>query len=76
MIKIGQYDCIKETAGSEFNILPRDMASNIPYKIHMFIFPWAPSLGFIEYLEHLKFLEYLPGGEHEGLGVQMAENQY
>ena len=37
-----------------------------PYEMHMFVFSWDPALGFMQYLEHLKFLEYLLGVEHEG----------
>ena len=67
--KIGQYNnymYIKQTAASsDFLFLSRDRVSNIYYKMHMFLFSWDPSLGFMQYLEHLKFLEYILGVEHE-----------
>ena len=65
MIKIGQYDCIKQTASSDFLFLSRDRVSNIPYKMHMVVFSWYPALSFMQYLEHLEFLGYLLEVEHE-----------
>ena len=66
MIKIGQYNCIKQTASSEFYFLSRDRISNSPYKMHMSVFSWDPTLRVKQYLEHLMFLEYILGVEHEG----------
>ena len=54
------------TASSEFLFLSRDRVSNIPYKMHVFVFSWDAALAFMQYLEHLKFLEYILGVEHEG----------
>ena len=53
---------------SEFKVLSRDRVSNIPYKMHMFVFSWDHTLRFRKcmYLEHFKFLEYLLGVEYEG----------
>ena len=66
MIKIGQYNCIKQTASFAFKVMPRDSVSNIPFKLHMFMLSWDLTLGFMQYLEHLKLLDYLLGDEHEG----------
>ena len=41
--------------------------------MHMLMLSWDPTLGFMQYLTHLKFLEYLLGVEHE-VG-RMAEDQ-
>ena len=35
-----------------------------------------PTLGFIQYLEHLTFLEYLLGLHMKGVGLQMAKGQF
>ena len=35
-----------------------------------------PTLGFIQYLEYLKFLEYLLGVHMKGEGTQMAEDHF
>ena len=53
-------------ANSEFKVLSRDSVSNIPFKMHMFVFSRDLTLGFMQHLEHLKFLEYmyLLGVEH------------
>ena len=66
MIKIGQYNCTIQTASSEFNVLSHDRVFNIPFKMHMFMLSWDPTIGFLQCLGHLKFLEYLLGVEHEG----------
>ena len=60
IINIGQYNCIKQTASSD------NIVSNIPYKMHMFMFSLDPTLGFMQFLELLNFLEYRMGVEHEG----------
>ena len=44
--------------------------------MHMFVFSWDPTLSFMQYLEHLKFLVYLIGAEHEGVGMRMTEDQF
>ena len=67
MIKIGQYNYIKQMASSEFKVMSRDRMSNIPFKMHMFMLSWDPTFGFMQCLDHLKFLEYLLGVEHEGV---------
>ena len=66
MIKNRQYSRIKQTASSEFKVMSLDRVSNIPFKMHMFISSWEPTIGFMQCLDHLKFLEYLLGDEHEG----------
>ena len=43
--------------------------------MHKRMFSWDPTLGFMHYLGHLKFLEYIFGVEHEGGRMQMAEDQ-
>ena len=35
-----------------------------------------PTLGLMQYLEHLQFLEYLLGLDMKGIGIQMAEDQF
>ena len=64
--EIGQYNCLKQTPSSKFVFLSHDKVSNIAYKMHMFVLSGDTTLGFMQYLEHLKFLEYLQGVEHEG----------
>ena len=66
MIKIGQYNCIKQPASSEFEVMSHDRMSNISFKMHMFMLSWDPTFGFMQCLDHFKFLEYLLGVEHEG----------
>ena len=66
MIKIEQYNCITQTASSAFKVMSRDRVSDITFKIHMFMLPWDPTPGFMQYLGHLKFLEYLLGVEYGG----------
>ena len=39
---------------------------NILFKMHMFMLSWDATLGLMQFLKHLKFLEYLFGIEHEG----------
>ena len=34
--------------------------------MHVFMLSWDPTLGFMQYLEHFTFLEYLLGFGHEG----------
>ena len=65
--KNGQYNCIlNQTASSEFKVISRDRVSNIHFKMHMFMLLWDLTLGFMQCLDHLKFLENLLGVEHEG----------
>ena len=64
--KIEQYNYIKQTTSSAFKVLSRDRVSSIPFKMQMLMLSWDPSLGFMQYLEHLKFLEYLLGVEYKG----------
>ena len=75
MIKIGQYNCIKQTASSALKVLSRDRVPNIPFKMYIIMWSWDPTLGSMQYLEYLKLLEYLLGVNGKGLGVQMAEYQ-
>ena len=46
--------------------MSRDMVSNIPFKMYIFMLSWDPTLGFMQCFDHLKFLEYLLGAEHDG----------
>ena len=62
MITIALYKCIKQMT---FKILSREKLSFIPYKKHMFMFSWDPTLDSMQYPEHLKLLEYLLVVEHE-----------
>ena len=66
MIKIGQYNCIIQTASIKVNVFSRDMVSNIPFLIKRFMLFWDPTLGFMQCQDLLKFLEYLLGVEHDG----------
>ena len=66
MIKTGQYVCIIQTASPEFKVLSRDRVSNIPFKMHMFILSWDPTLGFMHCQDQLNFLEYPLRVEHDG----------
>ena len=36
----------------------------------------GPTLGFMQYLEHLKFLEYFLGVKMKGVGMLIAEDQF
>ena len=76
IIKIGQYNCIKQTASSEFKVMSCDRVSNIPFKMHMFLLSWDPTLGFMHCLDQHKFLEYPWGLNMKGVGIQMAEDQF
>ena len=68
MINTGQYNCRKQTESSEDKVLSRDRKANIPLKMHMFMFmlSWPPSLGYIQCMDHLKFMAYPLRLEHEG----------
>ena len=56
--------------------MSRDRMSNIPFKRRIFLLSWDPAVGFMQCLDHFKFLEYLFGVEHVGEGMQMAEGQF
>ena len=70
MIIIGQYNFIKQTARSDFKVLPRDRVPNDHFKMHLFMLSCVPTLGIMQYLDHLYFLEYLL------LGMQVAYGQF
>ena len=65
MIKIGQNNCVKRTASSEFKVMPRDRVSKIPFNMQMCLLSWDLSLDFMQCLDQLKFLAYFLGVEHE-----------
>ena len=50
--------------------------SNIPFKIHMFVFSWDLYLSVMQYLEHIKLLEYLMGVKHEVGSNADAEDHF
>ena len=50
---------------SDFKVLSRDRAFSFPYKMHVVVFALGPTLGSMQYLDHLKFREYLLGVERE-----------
>ena len=54
-----------------------DMTLAVDWDVkHQFKQTNKPTLGFMQYLEHLKILEYLLGVELKGVGMQMVENQF
>ena len=48
------------------HVLSHDKVSSFPYKMHVIMFAWDLTLVVMQYLEYLKFLQYLLGVEHEG----------
>ena len=64
--KIGQFNCIKQTSCSEIKVTSRDSVSIFLFKMRMFLLSWNPTIGFMQCLDQLKFLEYLLEVEHEG----------